>query len=47
MDNLLNWLWNHAGIISLIWCLLIVLFLMFWHQLIKRVRMPDPPGRED
>lgn len=47
MSNFLNWLWEHACIIGLVWCLLVVLFLIFWHQLIKNVRMPDPPGKEE
>ncbi len=47
MGNLLNWLWDHAYIIGLVWCLLIVIFLIIWHELIKRVRMPGPPGAEE
>jgi hypothetical protein len=31
----MQWLWNHAGIIGLIWALLIVVFLIIWNGICR------------
>ena len=37
----MTWLWQNAGLISLVWCGLILIFILFWSRLCKLNEMPD------